>query len=305
MPVHPDAQRFLDHTVRSAPMDTRTPEENRADMTNAAVLAGDAAQLHSVSDTEIAGVPVRVYVPFHSEEPLPCVVFFHGGGWVVGTLDGADTTVRDIAAEAGAVGVSVDYRLAPEHPFPAALDDATAVVTALLDGTSGLDIDPGKVAVSGDSAGGNLAAVLSQQLRDRTPAPVHQALIYPVTDVADTDTDSYRAFADGYYLSARDMAYFIDQYAGDADLHDPRLSPLRSDDLRGLPPATVIIAECDPLADDGRTYAKALLQAGNRVSTVEFMGQVHPFVSMGGVIADAHVARRLIGRQLKTAFAAS
>lgn len=303
MPVHPDAQKYLDLTAGAVPLDTQSAEQNRADQVESLPLRGEAVEMHSVRDTEIGGVPVRVYVPFESDGPLPCVIYFHGGGWVIGNRDMVDTTVREIAAEAGAIGVNVEYRLAPEHPFPAAIDDATAVVTAILDGDSGLDIAADKVAVAGDSAGGNISAVIAQQLRGRTPALAHQVLIYPVTDVATADTGSYAEFAEGHFLTARDMAYFIDQYAGDADRNDPRLSPIRSGELGGLPPATVVIAECDPLADDGRAYARALLAAGNRVSTVEFMGQVHPFVSLGGIIDDAHVARQLIGRRLKAAFA--
>lgn len=305
MTVHPDAQKFLDITAGSPALDTQTAEQNRADLAQAIPLTGEPVAMHEVRDTEIADVPVRVYIPADSDEPLPCMVYFHGGGWVMGNPDLADTTVRMIAAEAGAIAISVDYRLAPEHPFPAAIDDATDVVTAILDGQSGLNINPEKVAIAGDSAGGNITAVTAQQLRNHHPALVHQVLIYPVADPAGMDTESYATYAKAHYLTARDMAYFVDQYAGDADRTDPKVSPLRNPDLAGLAPATVIIAECDPLADEAHAYGRALCEAGNQVSTIQFAGQVHPFVYLGGVIEDANVARRLIGTQLKTAFAAS
>lgn len=305
MSVHPDARKFLNLTADAPPLDTQTAEQNRADLAQAIPLTGEPIAMHEVRDTEIAGVPVRVYVPFESEDPLPCVVFFHGGGWVMGGPDIADTTVRAIAAESGAIAVSVDYRLAPEHPFPAAIDDAAAVVTAILDGKSDLNINREKVAAAGDSAGGNITAVTAQQLRNHSPALVHQVLIYPATDLAGMDTESYTTYAEDHYLTARDMAYFADQYTGDADRTDPRISPLRNKDLTGLAPATVVVAECDPLADDGHAYGRAMREAGNQVSTLQFGGQVHPFVYLGGVNEDANVARRIIGSQLKTAFEAS
>lgn len=302
MSVHPDAQKFLDITADSPPLDTQTAEQNRIDLAQAIPLTGEPVAMHEVRDTEIAGVPVRVYVPFESEESLPCVVYFHGGGWVMGTLDLADTTVRMLAAEAGAVAVSVDYRLAPEHPFPAAIDDATAVVTAILDDESGLRINAEKVAIGGDSAGGNITAVIAQQLRNHDPAPLHQVLIYPVTDPAGMNTDSYATYGEGHYLTARDMTYFVDQYTGDTDRTDPRISPLRNDDLTGLAPATIVVAECDPLVAESHAYGRAMWEAGNSVSLIQFAGQVHPFVYLGGVIGDANIARRHIGRQLRVAF---
>lgn len=304
MTVHPDAQKFLDITAGSPPLDTQTAEQNRIDLAQAIPLTGEPVAMHEVRDDVIAGVPVRIYVPVESDEPLPCLVFFHGGGWVMGDVNLADTTVRMIAAEAEAVGVSVDYRLAPEHPFPAAIDDALAVVTSILDGESGLNINREKVAVGGDSAGGNITAVTAQQLRDHTPALAHQVLIYPVTDPAGMDTESYATYGEGHYLTARDMTYFTEQYTQGADRTDPRISPLRNQDLTGLAPATIIVAECDPLASEAHAYGRAMWDAGNQVSLVQFAGQVHPFVYLGGVIADATVARRHIGRQLKAAFGA-
>lgn len=177
-----------------------------------------------------------------------------------------------------------------------------AVTQAVLDSDSGINIDTSRVAVAGDSAGGNLAAVVAQQLRGNEPALRHQALIFPVVDPASTGSESYETFSEGYFLTRRDMEFFISTYAGDTDREDPRLSPLRNPDLTDLPPATVVLAANDPLVDEGRRYAEALLKQGQKATLVEFGGQVHPFVHFAGVIGDALVARRLIADQLKAAF---
>lgn len=304
MQVHPQAQAFLDLLEDAPPLDTQTAEQNRADLENALPLTGPAAEMFSVQDRTIASVPVRVYVP---EAPsgvvTGAVVYFHGGGWVLGDLGIADTTARALARHSGATVVSVDYRKAPEHVFPAAADDAEAVTLALLSGESGLPIDPSRVAVAGDSAGGNLAAVTAQQLARHTPPPAHQVLIYPVTDAHVGATESYAAYEHGYFLTRRDMQYFVDTYAAGADLNDVRLSPARNPDLSGLPPATVITGECDPLRDEGEAYARQLRDAGVPTSAVRFSGQVHPFVYMAGLIDDAAVAREFIGARLRAALA--
>lgn len=176
-------------------------------------MTGEATPCEKVYDTVIADVPVRVYIPVEQKAALPAFVFLHGGGWVTGTLDLADTAVRDIAVASGAIAISVDYRLAPEHVFPAAVDDGLAVVRAVLAGESGLNILPDKVAVGGDSAGGNLAAVIAQQLRDHNPPLAHQVLVYPVADPASTSSETYNTFGEGFYLTRRNMEYFINTYA--------------------------------------------------------------------------------------------
>ncbi|MGK4217896.1 alpha/beta hydrolase [Kocuria marina] len=303
MPVHPDARKFLDLVAGAPPMDTRTAEQNRADASAALQLTGHKTPMARVEDRAIAGVPVRVYVPHDLAVPSPAVVFFHGGGWVVGDLEIADTTVRDIAAQVGATVISVDYRQAPEDVFPAAVEDALAVVTSVLDGTSGEELDVRRVAIAGDSAGGNLTAVVAQQLRDHEPAPVHQVLVYPVTDLTWDATGSYETYAENHFLTTRGLEYFYATYAADADRADPLLSPARAADLTGLPPATVITAECDPLLDQAEAYAHAMSAAGVPVTAVRFLGQVHPFLFLGGLIADAHAARRFIAAQLRTALA--
>jgi acetyl esterase len=179
------------------------------------------------------------------------------------------------------------------------------VVRRLLEDGAGLDVDPARVAVTGDSAGGNLAAVACQQPRGVGSGIAHQVLIFPVTDaVAVGETASYREFGEGHFLTTRDMAYFVRSYAAGTDPADPKISPLRAADLSGLPPATVLTAECDPLRDEGEAYAKKLEQAGVEVTLRRFDGQVHPFILVGGLIDDAGVARSWLGERLRAALTA-
>lgn len=302
MPLHPDAQKFLDLTAQMPPLDTLSVQQNRADLVEAEALTGDAVEMARVHEMHIRGVPVRVYEPNAAEDPQPCVVYFHGGGWTLGTLDLADTTVREIAAEAGAIAISVDYRLAPEDPFPAAIEDAIAVVTAVLSGGTDLDIDPNRVAVAGTSAGGNISAVVAQELRGHTPQLVHQGLVMPVTDLTARDHPSYRKFDDGYFLRVRDLEWFADQYTTAEQRQLVRVSPALNGDLTGLAPATVIVAECDPLRDQGEEYGLGLARQGNDVSIVRFVGQAHPFIYLGGLIRDAHTARQVLGARLRRSF---
>ena len=307
--LQPDAEAFLALVVDEPYLDTRSVADNRAALDAALPLAAGGAELAEVRDLHVDGpagaVPVRVYRP--SLDPgLPGVVYAHGGGWVLCDLELHDATCRDLAAGSGAVVVSVDYRKAPEHPFPAAFDDCRAVTEALLAGAFG--VDGSRVAVAGDSAGGNLAAALALDLRDR-PSPtghhlVHQVLIYPVVDARTGRTPSYARFADGFFLTARDMAYFVDSYARGADPRDPRLSPAAAADPAGLPPATVVLAEADPLVDEGRAYAERLRAAGVPVELRVYPGQVHPFVALGQIIGDAHDARRYIAGRLSESFTA-
>lgn len=304
MAVDPDAQRFLDMVEGAPPLDTQTAEQNRADLRAALPdLAGDAYPMASVQDSTLPGsggpIPVRAYHPDDATN-LPAVIYFHGGGWVIGEAKLFDTTARDLARFSGAVVLNVDYRRAPEHPFPAAADDALAVAEAVMRGDIA-DVDASRFAVAGDSAGGNLAAVTAQALRGQ-PALRHQALIYPVTQARVGSTTSYREFAQGYFLTARDMQYFFDCYAPHVDPDNPRLAPLAAPDLSGLATATVITAGYDPLRDDGESYAHALQAAGVKTTLRRFEGMVHPFLALGGVIAEAATARAFIGEQLRTAF---
>jgi acetyl esterase len=246
-------------------------------------------------------LPLRVYRPagVAAATPLPALVFFHGGGWVIGDIETHDVLCRQLTAGSGASVVSVDYRLAPEHKFPAAVDDAWAATRWVAAHAGELAIDPARLAVGGDSAGGNLAAVVALLARDHGGPPIAlQLLIYPVTDVG-AETQSYRDFAEGYLLSREGMRWFGAHYlTAAADATDWRASPLRAPTLAGLPPAMVVTAGFDPLRDEGAAYAARLREAGGRVDWVDYGGMIHGFALMGRVIdtadrAIAHIAASL------------
>ena len=247
-------------------------------------------------------IPLRVYRPagLASGASLPALVYFHGGGWVIGDLDTHDVQCRQVTAEAGITVVAVDYRLAPEHKFPAAVDDAWAATRWVVSHASELGVDGRRIAVAGDSAGGNLAAVVALLARDAAdgPAIALQVLVYPVTDLS-SESKSYNDFAEGYMLTRDSMRWFKNHYlksAGDAE--DWRASPIRAKSLAGLPPALVVTAGFDPLRDEGAAYAARLTEAGVRVDYVCYGGMIHGFVPMGRLIdtgnrAISHVAASL------------
>jgi acetyl esterase len=255
-------------------------EARRLHAAGAAVLGGPPVAVAAADDRTIPGpagdLRVRVYTP-HGEPPFPIVVWFHGGGWVVGTLDTYDTVCRALAAAVPAVVVAVDYRLAPEHRFPAAVEDAYAATLWASRNAAGLGGSQQRLAVAGDSAGGNLAAVVALGARDRGgPAIGFQLLVYPITDAA-MDTASYRDKADGYQLTAAGMRWYWGHYLGGADGASPDASPLRAAFLHGLPPALVITAEHDPLRDEGEAYAARLRAAGVPAAVSRYPGMVHGF----------------------------
>jgi acetyl esterase len=252
------------------------PAAARASMRRAIEIAASRPLRCAVRDARVAGVPVRVY-----GDAGPPFVYLHGGGWVQGDLDTHDALCRRIAVEAGRVVTSVGYRLAPEHPFPAGLEDVVAVLRAL----------PG-AEVGGDSAGGNLAAAACLVLRDAgDPLPARQVLIYPALDQRRV-APSHRLFARGFLLTAADMDWFQGHYRF-GDPLDPRASPLLAPDLRGLPPAVVATAGFDPLRDEGEAYAAALRVAGVPVVHLDEAALVHGYANMDGAVraADAAVAR--------------
>jgi len=260
--------------------------------------------VHSVEDLMIDGpagaIPVRIYRP--SAAPAPVHVHFHGGGWVIGDLDTHDRDCREICVGADCIVVAVDYRLAPEHIFPAAPEDCYAALcwaTANLDSLCAL---PGAVSVGGDSAGGNLAAAVALMARDRNgPAIAMQLLIYPVTD-ATMESGSYRDNADGYLLSRTMMSWFWDHYCPDLALRaDPLASPIAAEDLAGLPPALVMTAEFDPLRDEGEAYAERLIAAGVEVEVRRFDGLIHGFFSQAGMIEAAREGVDLAVKALRKA----
>jgi acetyl esterase len=249
-------------------------------------------------------IPLRVYRPAGVPDStrLPAYVYFHGGGWVIGDLDTHDVVCRQITAEAGVSVVSVDYRLAPEHTFPAATDDAWAATRWVVAHARELGVDRGRLAVGGDSAGGTLAAVVALLARDAGGPPIAvQVLLYPVTDVG-AETRSYQEFADGYLLTRASMRWFIAHYLSKPeDAADWRASPLRAPSLAGLPPALVVTAGFDPLRDEGRAYAARLREAGVRVDDICYGGMIHGFVPMGRLIDTAFRAVTLIAGTLRHA----
>lgn len=303
MPLHPQAAALLEIIGGGPPLADQSVAQNRADLEQALPLTGARADLHAVTDLEIGAphgtIPARLYRTQAAAQPV--LVYFHGGGWVLGDLELADSTVRDIAAAGDVAVLSVDYRLAPEHPYPAAHLDAVAAVRAVLAGDVP-DVDPHRVAVGGDSAGGNLAAHVAQELRGEQGLR-HQVLVYPVTQTQVGATASYREFDDGYFLTGASMRYFFATYAPDGDPGDARLAPASNPDLHGLPPATVVTAEFDPLRDEGEAYAEALEAAGVAVERRRFDGQFHPFLYLAGAVDDATEARRFVGRALARALA--
>src|SRR6266850_3220749 len=251
-----------------------------------------------------AAVPLRVYRPagVAATTLLPGLVYFHGGGWVIGDLDTHDVLCRQLTAEAGITIASVDYRLAPEHKFPAAVDDAWDATRWVASAADRLGIDARRLAVGGDSAGGNLAAVIALLARDAgAPAIALQVLVYPVTDLG-AETKSFADLADGYMLTRDSMRWFRAQYlAKEEDALDWRVSPIRATSLAGLPPALVITAGFDPLRDEGEAYARRLREAGVSVDAVCFGGMIHGFVPMGRLIDTAFRAVTLIAGSLRQA----
>ncbi len=299
MSLHPDVIGLLD-LIKAAgrpAMDTLPPPEARvAFLSGRTVLQPIPAEVASVRDFTIPGpdceIPVRLYrgAGTAAEAKLPCVVYYHGGGWVIGDLDSHDVLCRRLANDAGCAVLSVHYRLAPEHKFPAAYIDSVAAMQYAVANPDALGIDGTKVAVGGDSAGGNLAAAAALAARDAGIKLTHQALIYPATDMAMT-LGSYARITEGFPLVNRTMVWFINHYLrNEADKYDWRASPLRAASLAGTAPATVVVAAYDPLADESLAYAKRLEQDGVLVNTAYFSGMIHGFVSMGKVLRQAENA---------------
>jgi acetyl esterase/lipase len=258
-------------------------------------LGGPGEEVASVRDITVAGpggpIPMRVFRP-EGEGPLPVVAYAHGGGWALGSLDAFGPVCRALANASGAVVVSIGYRLAPEHPFPAGLDDVLAAVRWLAVNARELDGDADRIAIAGDSAGANLATVTARRLRDEPAAAAlrFQALVYPVCDCA-LDTPSYRECGDRFGLSALSMQRYWELYLDGADGRDPDVSPLRAADLSGLPPAFVLTVRDDVLRDEGEAYARALEAAGVPVTLRRYDGAVHGFLRW---LAKARISRRAV-----------
>ena len=293
MPLHPGAQNVLDLIAEAGrpPFEQLSVAEAREAYRNSRkALQPEPIDVAEVRDLTMPGpagdVALRLYrgAAAAPGNPQSVLVFFHGGGWVIGDLESHDTICRELAARAGISVISVDYRLAPEHRFPAAIDDAIAATAWVAANAGELGVDAARLAVGGDSAGGNLAAAVALHARDNGgPAIRQQILVYPVTDF-DTNTRSYREMSDNPPVRRDTMLWFMDHYVPEmADRSDWRAAPLRATDHAGLPPAFVLTAGYDPLCDEGQAYAKALEAAHTPCRHVCYDGQIHGFLNMGRV----------------------
>ena len=301
MPLHPQAHFLIQALAQLGlpPFELGTPQQARD--ARAARGMAPAEHVHEVRDLDAGGVPARLYRPSAASD-LGLLVYFHGGGWVIGDLESHDNVCRALANRSGHAVLNVDYRLAPEHPFPAALGDSIQATRWAHANAADLGCDASRIAVGGDSAGANLAAVVAQI----APIPLcHQMLIYPVTDCRRVSA-SYSENATGYFLTAAAMEWFVNHYlsGGQGSPDDPRVSPLLADDatLRATPPALVITAEFDPLRDEGEQYATRLAELGVATTHVRFSGMIHGFFSMAEMIDDAKAAHAVAAEALKTAF---
>ena len=309
--IDPEARAYLDHmaSLGLPPLaEQGAVEARRLNSLRAASLAGEVEEVAHVEDRHLPGpggsISFRLYSPA-PDRTLPALLYIHGGGWVVGDLDTHDSVCRAIARRAECVVLALDYRLAPEDPFPAAVEDAWAGLSWLADHATDLGADAGRIAVGGDSSGGNLSAVLAQRSRDRGgPKLVAQVLIYPVTD-CDFNSDSYRDAATGYGLTRESMLWYWNQYLPDESKRvSPDASPLRAPDLSELPPALVITCKLDPLASEGAAYAEALRSAGVRVEHIIESDMIHGCIRMGGVVSRARKSWDDCARFLRREFQA-
>jgi acetyl esterase len=270
-----------------------SPEANRRAIERASRLsAGRNERVFSIADTGIRdGLTARLYRP-SAQTGLPIILFIHGGGWIVGSIATHDNICRRLANRARAVVVSAGYRLAPENKFPAALEDVYAALQWVHAESGSFGGDPGRIAVAGDSAGGNLAAAVCLVTRDRGGPPVRfQALVYPALDASNLDRESYRLNGKGYYLTKSAIEQIIPLYVNKAaEIFDPRVSPLLAGDVGGLPPGLVITAEFDPLRSEGEAYAARLSAAGIPCRTHRYNGMIHGFMSLTGLLPQAEQA---------------
>ena len=310
--LHPQMQAILEAMAEAGgpAMEELSPADGRA---NFDARAGDfyslPPEVAGVTDRTIPGpagpIPVRVYAPLGvpPDPAPPLIVFYHGGGWVIGSLTSHDPECRALANAAGTVVMAVDYRLAPEHKFPAGVEDCLAACRWAAANGAEIGADPSRIAVCGDSAGGNLAAVIAQiAAREWGPRIALQVLIYPVTRAA-TETDSYRRYAEGYVLTRAAMRHFIAIYLNDAaEADDPRASPLLAEDVSGAAPALVVTASHDPLHDEGKAYADKLGAAGVPVEYVCYQGLTHGFRLWGAGLEATHDLMERCAVALKRAF---
>jgi acetyl esterase len=311
MPLDEQAEAFLRQLDEAGgpPLNEMTPAEAREALAaTVEETAGDPEPVGSITNRTIPGplgdIPIRVYAP-EGAGLFPALVYFHGGGWVAGDLEMVDPLCTKLTSRAGAVVVSVDYRLAPEHKFPAPLTDCYSATQWVSDNVAELNVDPRRIAVGGDSSGGNLAAAVSVVARNSgTPDLAFQLLFYPVTNL-DYETNSYRANGTGYFLTTDMMRWFWDHYLESEDIgRDIRASPLLVEDASGLPPTFVVTAEFDPLRDEGEAYAELLREAGNDVTVKRYDGQIHGFVTRSGIMDKGKQAIEDAATQMRQALGA-
>ena len=313
MPLDPDAQAVLDAMIKAGrpAVETLTPAQARQQLRDVrAAMRQPQPIVAEVRNLSAGGphgpIPLRLYRSRAAAGggTQPVLVYFHGGGWVFGDIETHDNLCRSLANSADCTVISVDYRLAPEHKFPAAVDDCWAATTWVADRAADLAVDPRRMAVGGDSAGGNLATVVSRlAVANGSPTIVHQVLLYPTVDLGFTH-DSFRRAGTGYNLTSTAMLWFRDHYLRDLrDVADWRASPLRADDLSKLPPAFIATAGCDPLCDEGQAYAELLEKSGVPVTFRHFPGQMHGFATMSGYLQAADQVIADVGAALERAWA--
>jgi acetyl esterase len=309
MSLDPQARAFLErfNSGSALPFHVLTVDEARRAIEEQTRTFGPPEPVAMVEDRTITGpagsLTVRIYAPGRGQL-LPALVYFHGGGWVLGNLDTHDAVCRALTNSAGCITIAVDYRLAPEHKFPAALEDCYVATCWVAENANQLGVNPARIAVGGDSAGGNLAASVALMAQERKGPPLRfQLLVYPVTDDA-MDTPSHRAFAEGFFLTRPDMEWFWNHYAPDEASRESKfVCPAKATDLRGLPPAMIITAEFDPLRDEGERYAARLQAAGVPVTLKRYPGMVHGFFRLSHIMDQGKVALADAGATLRAALA--
>ncbi|MFZ4650744.1 MAG: alpha/beta hydrolase [Rubrivivax sp.] len=307
--LDPQARALIDLMIEKGvpPTHTLTPAQARSFYRDRRTFTQpDPPAMAEVRELRAGEVPLRLYRPAGTQaaQVLPVLVYFHGGGWTIGDLDTHDVLCRQLAQAAGAAVVSVDYRLGPEHRFPAAVDDCVAATRWVREQAAALGVDASRLAVGGDSAGGNLAAVVCLALREAgEPLPAFQLLIYPATDMRAV-APSHASNGQGYLLTRDSIAYYTGHYLGEdvALRSDWRASPLLAPDHRGLPPALVLTAGFDPLRDEGLQYANALSAAGVPAQYLCFERQIHGFITMGRVLDEANLAVQVCAAALRRAW---
>ncbi|MCY3860114.1 MAG: alpha/beta hydrolase [Gammaproteobacteria bacterium] len=307
MPLLTEYRALLDQLAEAdAPPLTEMPIEAARAMFRVAQPTRPDISVGNVEERAIEGrngsIPIRVYTPIGTG-PFPVTMMFHGGGWVIGDLETVDAQSRQVCTQVGCVVVAVDYRLAPEHRFPAAAEDSYDATVWTHENATQLNADPTRLAVAGDSAGGNLAAVVAQMARDQGgPSLVFQLLVYPVTNGSVFETDSYHDNAEGYMLTSDSMHWFWNHYAEEGDRSNPYASPLCASDLSNLPPALVQVAEFDPLRDEGLQYADALDAAGVDTQSHCYEGFIHGFFSHFDTVPPTRIAMDDACAALQSAF---